>query len=58
MSEPVLLRAPGRRMFVYRGANWAATDSRDLRIATRNRREPEEKYNYIGIRLVAELADG
>ncbi len=56
ISEPVLQRTPGRRMFVYRGANWSATDPRDVRLATHNRREPEKKFNFIGIRLVADVA--
>lgn len=53
VSEPVLARA-SLRLHVTRGGNWEASDPRDYRVATRNRRLPESGYRFVGLRLAAE----
>jgi serine/threonine protein kinase/formylglycine-generating enzyme required for sulfatase activity len=60
VSEPVItdpLRIPYTLRFVtVRGANWDATDARDLHAATRNRVLPERQVRHVGLRLVASPA--
>jgi formylglycine-generating enzyme required for sulfatase activity len=59
VSEPVLAQADSRlRLYVLRGGNWDASDPRDYRVATRNRRLPESGYRFVGLRLVAEAVAG
>ena len=61
VSEPVLTpfsrwRPATKSRFVrIRGANWDATDERDVHLASRNKVIVDHRLRYLGIRLVAEL---
>ena len=64
-AAELVLTAPNERIPVsvlrfatLRGAEWNATDERDLHLASRNRVVPEKSVRQVGFRLVAEPKSG
>ena len=56
MKEPIPEQArPDLRLIVLRGGEWETVDPRDFHAASRNRRLPWLVFDFVGLRLAADL---